>query len=231
MTVPSRWLTAILFFQGLLLCAQRVETRNGDVYYTDAHGKSRQITSGGIDYDPSLSFDGRTVIFVRRTLIPARFEEPANDQPTKTQIWVATIDGSRQPEMIFAGPVTLKDYSEYVTFHVPKLAPDNRHAFFSIDLAVTEGGLVRLDLKTKDTALISPALGFDFIAAGRYAGDLVVQMRTSVRDGLSPFFWLLTPDGKDLGFVGQSEEEAQEFLRDPNRKLRKYPFAAAPLTR
>jgi hypothetical protein len=55
-------------------------------------------------------------------------------------------------------------------------------------------------------------------------------MRKSVSDGVSNFFWLITPDGKELGFVGQSEEEAQEFLRDPNRKLRKYPFAAAPLT-
>jgi hypothetical protein len=97
-----------------------------------------------MDCDPSLSFDGRTVIFVRRTLIPARFEEPANDQPPKTQIWVAKIDGNKGPEMVFAGPVILED---------------------------------------------------------------------------------------ELGFVGQSEEEAQEFLRDPNRKLRKYPFAAAPLTR
>jgi hypothetical protein len=123
-----------------------------------------------MDYDPSLSFDGRTGIFVRRTLIPARFEEPANDHPTKTQIWVATIDGNRQPELVFAGPVILEDYSEYVMFHLPRLAPDNRHAFFVIDLGVVEGGTVRLDLKMKDTVFISPGGGY-VIAAGRYAGD------------------------------------------------------------
>jgi hypothetical protein len=216
---------AILLLQGLSLWAQKVETRQGNVYYTDAEGKARQITAGGMDVDPSLSIDGKMIIFIRRTLIPARWEEPTDLHPNKTQIWVADVAGTKEPEMVFAGPLVVKGGSEYVTFAAPKLAPDSRQAFFGFPFAVDEGGLARLDLKTKDATMISSALNFYVIGSGSYTGDVVIQMLKLVGDGFSRFFWLITPDGKELGFVGESEEDAQKFLRNPNRMLGKDPLA------
>jgi hypothetical protein len=220
-----RCLAAILIFQGLSLRAQKVETKQGNVYYTDATGKTRQITSGGMDVDPNLSIDGKMIIFVRRTLTPARSEEPTDLHPNQSQIWIANIDGAKQPQMFFAGPLVVKGGSEYVTFAAPKLAPDNSQAFFGFPLAVDEGGLARLDLKAKDATMISSALNFYVIGSGNYKGDVVVQMLKLVGDGFSRFFWLITPDGKELGFVGESEEDAQKFLRNPNRVLGKDPLA------
>ena len=127
--------------------------------------------------------------------------------------------------MIFAGPVTLNGGSAYVTFSKPRLAPDSRHAYFLIDLAVVESGLVRLDLASGHTQFVSEALEWYLILRGRHAGDLVVQKRKLVDFGLTTFFWLLTPEGKELGFVGESTEEAQEFLRNPSRVLGKNPLA------
>ena len=207
--------------QCLPLFGQRVETRQGNVYYINAN-RTVQISSGGMDSDPSLSFDGGSVIFVRRTLVPAGFEEPTEPNPVQTQIWTANIHGASEPKMVFAGPVKVGD-SEYATFSEPKLAVDNRHAYFLIHYAVVEFGLIRVDLANGHAQLISGALQWDVIRQGRYAGDLVVQKRKPVGDGITDFFWLLTPEGKEIGFVGQSEEEAQEFLRSPSRALHKNP--------
>jgi len=219
----------LVFCQGVLLEAQHVDIRDGNLYYADARGNSKQITSSGMDLDPSLSFDGKTVIFVRRTLVPARFEEPTDPQPKQRQIWVAKVGGPSDPEIVLGGPVVLKDFSEYVSFASPKLSPDNRYAYFRIPVGVTESGLVRVDLRTKVTSLVCYGTGYDIVPSGKYAGDLVVQMRKSLGDavpggGFSAFFWLLTPEGKELGFVGESDEDAQRFLRSRNRSLGRDPL-------
>jgi hypothetical protein len=177
-----------------------------------------------MDYDPSLSTDGKTVIFVRRTLMPAGFEEPANPNPVNTQIWMANIDGTGKAKMVFAGPIILKGGSEYATFSKPRIAPDKRHAYFLIDLAVVETGLVRLDLASSQAEFVTAALDYYLIVRGRYVNDLVVQKRKLVEFGVTTFFWLFTPEGKELGFVGESAEEAQEFLRNPDRVLGKNPL-------
>ena len=125
--------------------------------------------------------------------------------------------------MVFPGPV-LEGYSEYVTFSEPKLARDNKHAYFLVHHAAVEFGLVRLDLKSGRANVISGALDWDLIREGRYAGDLVIQKRKLVRDGLTTYFWLTDPEGRELGFVGQSEEDAREFLRNSDRTLGKNPL-------
>lgn len=211
----------LLVFSGALLQAQQVEARGGSVYYTDASGHTVQVTSSGMDHDAALSPDGKTVVFVRDTPKPARFEEPANDHPTQRQIWIASTEGTESASLVFSQPVVLKDWSEYVSFSSPKLSPDNRFVYFLIPLFVTESGLIRLDMKTKQTLLVADALAFWVVGHGSFEGDLVVQIRKPLDGGFSRYYWLITPEGRELGIVGESELEAREFLSNLRRVLRR----------
>jgi len=119
------------------LLAQTVEVRAGNIFHVDGHGVARQLTTGGMDSDPSLSFDGRTVIFVRRTSTPAGFEEPTDLHPTRNQIHVAGVANATESKAVFDDLVVVGN-ARYATFSEPHLAPDNRHAYFPIHRAVVE---------------------------------------------------------------------------------------------
>ena len=49
------------------LAAQEVIARDGDIMYVDKLGRNHEITHSGKDRDPSLSPDGASIVFVRRT--------------------------------------------------------------------------------------------------------------------------------------------------------------------
>jgi len=211
----------LLLSSEALLQSQQVEVRGGNVYYTDARGHTIRVTGSGVDHDAALSPDGRTIVFVRDTSVPARFEEPANDHPTQRQIWIASTNGSDAPRLVFSQTVVLKDWSEYVSFSAPTLSPDNRFVYFSIPLSATEGGLIQLDINTKQTLLLTSALTYWVIGTGPFEGDLVVQVKKPLDDGFSRYYWLISPEGRELGLVGESELEVQEFLANPRRVLRR----------
>ena len=78
-------LTVAVLSEVLPLCAQKAEVRQSNVYYIDARGGVNQVTSDGMDADASLSVDGKTIIFVRSTLIPATNEEPTDLRPFRTR--------------------------------------------------------------------------------------------------------------------------------------------------
>jgi len=215
----SLWLVAIPLALGLRLFGQGVTVRDGNVYYVDEQKRTRQLTNDGADSDASLSPDGTTVIFVHRTAIPAGFAEPKNLHPVRNQICLVDVSGRRGLKVVFDATITVDNHN-YATFSEPHLAPDNRHAFFLIDLAVVEFGLVKLDLGDGRAQMISTALDWRVIASGRYAGDLLVQRRRQTVDGISVAYWLLAEDGTVLGLVSQSEREALAFLENPDRRIR-----------
>jgi dipeptidyl aminopeptidase/acylaminoacyl peptidase len=200
------------------LLAQQVEVRNGDIYYHAQDGVVRQVTSKRADTDASLSPDGRFIIFIRRTSELAGFEEPKNVNPVRTQVWLVRVDGTAPPYLVFGDVVPAWKF-RYVTFSCPQLSPDNRYAYFLIMLSATDNAIVRVDISTGHAEVISNAILYYLIARGRYAGDLVVQKRKEHPQGVDQSFWLVSPQGKELGFVGSSENEAQGFLENPDRKL------------
>lgn len=200
------------------LNAQTVESRNGNIWIIQGDGAAMQLTTTGLDADPSLSLDRKTTIFVRKTNIQAGFNEPIDPNPVETQIWTLNLNDPPNATMVFSGPL-ISNGSQYATFRKPALSPNKKRAYFLIQLAVDEDGLVALDLGSKQAKVISSALEYYLIETGRGAGDVVVRKLTTEALGFSRKYWLLTPDGRDLGLVGQTKEELQAFLTNPNRTL------------
>ena len=213
------FVVALSVVWGAALWAEQVSLHDGNIYYVDDGGGVRQLTSAGMDSDPSISPDGRTVVFIRRTTTPAGFTEPTDPHPTRTQVCLLSVTGAANMKVVYDGAVAVGQH-RYATFSEPHMAPDNRHVYFLIHLAVVEFGLVKLDLADGQVRMISEALDWHLITSGRYAGDLVVQKRKTHPDGINLSYWLLSEDGKELGYVGQSEREALAFLDNPERKIK-----------
>lgn len=71
--------------------------------------------------------------------------------------------------------------------------------------------------------MISRSLDWYIVGTGNYRGDLVVQRRKVYPEGTNALFWLISPAGKELGYVGESENNVREFLKDPKRQVRRAP--------
>ena len=78
------------------------------------------------------------------------------------------------PRPLFSGEVRNGDF-RYVEFSVPHLSLDNRYVYFAIPLAAVCSGLVRLDRRTSEVRILTPAKAFTVIESGKYRGYLVVD--------------------------------------------------------
>jgi len=189
-----------------------VVSLDGNVYITRPDGERRQITSTGKDYDPSLSPDGKYVVFARALEGPAL---PLNSQPRpqtvpRSELWIVGV-GDGSPQRLFSGEVKAKEF-RYVNFFKPELSPDNRWVYFLIPYAAVSDALVRLDRKTLQTKILMPAEQFSVLEEGRYKGFLVVQKRVQEDEGVAMPFWLVSPDGEPIRKIADTEAGAQRFI-------------------
>jgi hypothetical protein len=138
-----------------------------------------------------------------------------------TQIWLAKAGGSSWDLRLLLAPPLMLDGACYATFEAPKLGADNRVLYFIIDSTGIDGEVVALDIGTKKARSVAPALSFDVVDKGPYRGDLVVLQRTIAKDSIVRWYWLVAPDGKKLGYVGSSREDARRFLADAHPVLGK----------
>lgn len=204
---------------GALAAAERgasVAAVGGNVYLTRPNGERIEMTSGGHDYDPSLSLDGRYVVFARAVPGPP-FREGPRGQQDRSELWIVGADGIG-PRPLFSGEVRNGDF-RYVEFSVPHLSLDNRYVYFAIPLAAVCSGLVRLDRRTSEVRILTPAKAFTVIESGKYRGYLVVMRRVDVfpyalgQGGAALPIWLYSPDGEPVRKIGDDDQAGDRFIR------------------
>ena len=188
----------------LPIFAQRIELLNGNIYLR-SRGENRQITAMGIDSDAHLSPDLKKVVFLRQI--------DAGDSKT-TAILMVDL-GTMKQVTLLTGPVSIGG-GTYVEIVGPQLAPDNKHVYFLLsDYGATTGAVIALDLSTKNPQLITYGLQCIVVPNGKYVGDLIIQQRRQ-KLGVGFYYWFYlftpTPDGKEVGVVGQDENDVKSFL-------------------
>lgn len=193
--------------------SHEVKEVDGNLFLVEKTGLAHQVTASGRDYEPSLSPDGSMIIFVRLTHEISDPNSPSAGALTRaSQLWMVDLRGDRTPRLLLDNPVIINDRRFYA-FHAPKLSPKNHTAYFLVDFAATTSAIIRLDVVNNKKQFIATALQFCVIATGKYKGYLVAQEhKAKLAPGYYDWFWLLTPDGKEVDVVGMDKNDVDLFL-------------------
>jgi hypothetical protein len=210
-----RWLQPVAIFAAIISTAvafgQTVSIKDGDVFFKAKDGSAIQITSSGLDSDPSLSVDAKLVVFVRRTP-EAKIATGAGMLDTN-ELWVADTKAGRDARRILAGHHESPDSDKLslAGFSSPKFSTDARRVYFLAQIAATSEHLFMLDLRSQQVRFICRALEVEVIHSGEYAGFLIVfKDIPRVMAGHICRYWLLDSDGKDVGEIGE-KSDLREF--------------------
>ena len=189
--------------------AQTVRAEGGDIVFQPRSGAPRRLTTGGLDSEPSLSPDGRTVVFVRRT--PGRLVPAASGDAEATELWTVGVDGAGG-RMRLRGRAADDPRATLAGLQAPKFSPDGRTVYFLSAAWATSGAVHALDLATGAARYVAPGNSLEVIARGEYRGHLIVsQHRYFLGGGSYDWLWVLTPGGREVGPIGDTPEALSQF--------------------
>jgi hypothetical protein len=186
---------------GSALANGRAVERAGNIFVYEADGSEKQVTSSGADSEPDLANDGTKVVFVRRLAAERR------------EIWIADAAGeaaNARPLVKLPLEVNGRKFDQAFS---PRFSPDGGTVFFLVPYAATTQAIVKVAIAVPVPQFITAALNFQVVPTGQYRGDLVAQIRKAkLAPGYYEWYYLLTPDGKEVGVVGQYKGDVALFL-------------------
>ena len=200
--------------------AQAVSEETGNVYFTAKDGRITQLTSSGLDSDPSLSTDGRFVVFVRRT--PSLQIETGAGETAENELWIASTTGADPPRRVLVGHTggfAVGDNLVLAGFHCPQFAPDGKRVYFVGRAWATSNPIFALDLISGDIRFLYDGVSVEVITSGQYAGYLIAHKQIPRMTAGRVFrYWLLDADGNEVGEIGETESDVGEFKQYYNSR-------------
>ena len=194
---------------------QSVSEQGGRIFFRDQSGVEKPITNGNLDSDPHLSFDTRQVVFVRQT--PGQTVETGSGDVDKTELWIAPVDGSKEPKRVLTGGDFIEEPNLNIViagFSNPQFSPDATWIYFKASAWATAFEIMMLDVPTGNTKPLFPGLEFEVIGTGKYRGFLIgtTDPLTDNR-GRIRVYWRLDPNGKAVKRIGENESDLVRFKR------------------
>ena len=184
--------------------AQKVSIQNGNVCLSSAAGETKTLTNSGHDSEPVLSPDKNWIVFVRT--IPGKKISTGNGNAAATELWQVRSDGANATALVRSKE---SDKMEEILAGFSKLqfSSDGKLVYFLSEAWTTSGALHVVDTTNGKEHFVCPALEFEVVPSGEYRDDLLVQQhRYFIGGGSYDWFWLIKPDGKEVGPVGEDTE-------------------------
>jgi dipeptidyl aminopeptidase/acylaminoacyl peptidase len=182
--------------------AQSVFVKDGNVFLKNRSGQTKQLTTSGRDYQPSLSPDRRRIAFVRRT--PGKTVPASLGDTEATELWLVDCDGEHL-ELLVSGREGDDPKTTLADFSSPQFSPDGRRIYFLSAGWVTSGAVHLVYIQSRRESFVSPANTLDVIQKGKYRGYLIVQEHkyfVGAKVGSYDDYWLLTPTGAEIRHLG-----------------------------
>ena len=202
----------VLMFAGVANAAS-VREQDKNIVYVGDDGVSRQLTSQHIDSNPLLSPDGQTVVFGRTTQ-----EKAVDSEELEREIWLSDISGKEVRRLLAthhdeSPEKTLTQFNNWI------FSADGKQLYFLTAAWAVSNALHVLDLATGKEHFITDANDVLVIGKGKYANHLVVSKHKYFKGGgSSDYYWLVTPEGREIKKVGEDDEQAERFIRKQQGK-------------
>ena len=189
--------------------ADRLSVRHGDLYYRHA-GKTTRLTTGGHVGDCDLSLDHRWIAYVWHT--PGRPIDTNIGPGALGQVRIIGTDGKHGRAL-----VTTHDAKEVEDLLAgltsPCFSPDAKTVYFLSQAYAVSDALHAVDVATGKQRFICDANTVRVVTTNGYGyrGDLVVNRhKYFIAGGSYDWFWLITPEGKEIGPVGPEDTDELE---------------------
>jgi hypothetical protein len=191
--------------------SQTISELRGNIYFHKKNGATVQITSFGLDTDPSLSFDKRLVVFVRRT--PSHTINTAIGPVDLNELWLAETSGKTEARRVLVG----RDGADgvFAGFREPRFSLDAGRVYFTEEIGGPCHGIVMLDLKSGEVRNLIGGMGVEVVESGKFAGYLIVLKCISGRPWpeYNLQYWLLNDNGDEVKQLRGTEFDPKYFKR------------------
>jgi WD40 repeat protein len=179
----------------------RVVEDKGQLVLVEPNGAKRTLTSSGQDSQPSLSPDGRAVVFVRRG--SAGMLESATGEVEGNELWWMELAGGKARRLVRStGSEEPKKFLGGL--QSPQFSADGKTVFFLSAAWVTSSAVHKVDIATGKEQFVTPGNSLEVVTRGEHRGRLIVQMHKYFLGGGSyDWYWLLEPDGREVGPIGE----------------------------
>ena len=188
--------------------AQTVSVKDGNVQFTDKSGKTTAVTSSGRDSNPLLSPDGKWVAFVRK--VDGKKIATGSDEVEPTELWQVRVDG-KEPSLLARCRDSEKPESLIGGFDNLQFSSNGKLLYFVTPAWATSGAVHVVDTTNGKEHYLFPGNDLRIVKSGEYKDCLLVQQhRYFVGSGSYDWYWLLRPDGKEVGPVGEDTSNFEE---------------------
>lgn len=181
----------------------------GNLVLAEANGEKRKLTSSGQDTQPSLAPDGKALVFVR-TGSGSKLQS-ASGEVDANEIWWMDVVSGRSRRLVRSS--ASDDPKKFLgALQAPQLSPDGKTVFFLSAAWATSSAVHAVDVATGAVRFIAAGNSLEVIPQGEHRGRLIVQVHKYFLGGGSyDWFWLLEPDGREVGPIGEDERNFREL--------------------
>jgi hypothetical protein len=181
--------------------AQSVSVKDGNIQFTDKSGKTTALTSSGGDSNPLLAPDGKWVACVRK--VEGKKIATGSDEVEPTELWQVRVDG-KEPSVLVRCRDSEKPESVIGAFENLQFSANGKLLYFVTPAWATSGAVHVVDTTNRKERYLFPGNDLKVVTLGEYKDCLLVQQhRYFIGGGSYDWFWLLRPDGKEIGPVGE----------------------------
>jgi len=184
--------------------SQSVSVKDGNIQFTDKAGQTTALTSSGRDAAPVLAPDGKWVAFVRK--VDGKKIATGSDEVDPTELWQVRTDG-KEPSLLVKCRAAEKPESVIAAFESLQFSTNGKLLYFVTPAWATSGAVHVVDTTNRKERYLFPGNNLKIVVSGEYKDCLLVQQhKYFVGGGSYDWFWLLRPDGKEVGPVGEDTE-------------------------
>ena len=183
-----------------------VFVKAGNIYYSQGGG-GIQLTNTNHDDSPILSPNKKLIAFIRtgHQIVPQKCRDFI-DTSSKygNQIWIYNIANKTERLLVDNNFSCNKPKERMVDPQQLHFSPNGKILYFVTSAWAVSGAVHAINVDGAYYRYIQPANTLEVITSGDYQGYLALQQhRYFIGSGSYDWFWLFTPEGKEIGPLGE----------------------------
>jgi hypothetical protein len=183
---------------------QSVSVKEGDILFTDKSGQTTALTSSGRDFGPVLAPDGKWVVFVRK--VEGKAIATGSDEVDPTELWQVRADG-KEATLLVKCRDTGKPETGIAAFQSLQFSTNGKLVYFVTPAWAVTGAVYVVDTTNRKVRYLFPGNDVKVVPSGEFKDCLLVlQHRYFMGGGSYDWYWLVRPDGNEVGPVGETTE-------------------------